>query len=131
MTTHHGNLKKKKNYHTFIIFNITFSPTSMCLVFESESIDWKITTWVCLDEPWGHPLSRYAEFSGKLMFLIPWYAPCAYQGVRNVSFSENFGFVLNGWPLSRWIYYNNVNHRWVSALFPDLSLFLVCFLVLL
>ena len=23
---------------------------------------------------------------------------CAYQGVRNVSFSENFAYVLNGWP---------------------------------
>ena len=23
----------------------------------------------------------------------------AYQGVRNVSFSENSGYVLNGWPL--------------------------------
>ena len=25
---------------------------------------------------------------------------CAYQGVRNVSFSEHFAYVLNGWPLS-------------------------------
>ena len=25
---------------------------------------------------------------------------CAYQGVRNVSFSENFAYVLNGWPLT-------------------------------
>ena len=24
---------------------------------------------------------------------------CAYQGVRNVSFSENFAYVLNGWAL--------------------------------
>ena len=36
----------------------------------------------------------------KLTFLsrlihIP---ACAYQGVRNVSFSENFSLVLNGWP---------------------------------
>ena len=23
---------------------------------------------------------------------------CAYQGVRNVNFSENFAYVLNGWP---------------------------------
>ena len=23
---------------------------------------------------------------------------CAYQGVRNVSFSEDFAYVLNGWP---------------------------------
>ena len=26
---------------------------------------------------------------------------CAYQGVRNVSFPENFAYLLNGWPLSR------------------------------
>ena len=25
---------------------------------------------------------------------------CAYQGVKNVSFSENFAYVLNGQPLS-------------------------------
>ena len=24
---------------------------------------------------------------------------CAYQGVSNISFSENFAYVLNGWPL--------------------------------
>ena len=24
---------------------------------------------------------------------------CVYQGVRNVSFSENVAYVLNGWPL--------------------------------
>ena len=40
----------------------------------------------------GHPLSMYAKFSEKLTFLTP----CAYQGVRNVGFSENFAFVLNG-----------------------------------
>ena len=30
---------------------------------------------------------------------------CAYQGVRNVSFSENFAYALNGWPIrfsSKW-----------------------------
>ena len=26
---------------------------------------------------------------------------CAYQGVRNVSFSENFAYVLNAWALSK------------------------------
>ena len=58
------------------------------------------------------PRIRYAEssiyyspkFSEKLTFLTPWYAhvhTCAYQGVRNVSFSENFAYVLNGWPQSK------------------------------
>ena len=27
---------------------------------------------------------------------------CAYQGVRNVNFSENFAYVLNGWSLIYW-----------------------------
>ena len=51
----------------------------------------------------GHPLSTYIKFSEKLTFLTPWYAHvrCAYQEVKSVSFSENFAYVLNGWPLSR------------------------------
>ena len=36
----------------------------------------------------GHPFSTYAKLSTKLTFL------------RNVSFSENFAYVLNGWPRS-------------------------------
>ena len=37
----------------------------------------------------------------KLTFLTPWYAHIRvpFQGVRNVSFSKNFAYVLNGWPL--------------------------------
>ena len=39
----------------------------------------------------SRPLSTYAKFSRKLTFLTPWYArTCAYQGVKNLSFSENF-----------------------------------------
>ena len=37
---------------------------------------------------------EYGNFSEKLKFLT---RTCAYQGVRNVSFSENFAFVLNEW----------------------------------
>ena len=50
----------------------------------------------------GHPLSMYAKFSKKLPFLTPWYAHVRVRiwGVRNVSFSENFAYVLNGWPLT-------------------------------
>ena len=33
---------------------------------------------------------------------------CAYQGVRNVSFSENFAYLLNGWSLHYiFIYFSN------------------------
>ena len=69
-----------------------------------------------LKQAGDHPLSMYAKFSEKLLFLTPWYAheifrktnisnplihtrTCTYQGVENVSFSENFACVLNGWPL--------------------------------
>ena len=63
---------------------------------------------------WYHPFSAYAKFSEKLTFITPWYAharktnisyplirtrSCAYQGLRNVSFSENFAYVLSGWSL--------------------------------
>ena len=38
----------------------------------------------------GHPLSAYVKFSEKQKFLTPWYA-------HDVSFSENFAYVLSGW----------------------------------
>ena len=50
----------------------------------------------------GRPFSKYAKFSKKLTFLNPCFTherTCAYQGVRIVSFSENFTYVLNGWSL--------------------------------
>ena len=41
----------------------------------------------------AHSFSTYADFSKKLTFLIALIPTrsCAYQGVRNVSFSESFG----------------------------------------
>ena len=42
-------------------------------------------------------ISTYAKCSEKLTFLTPdthMYV-CVYQGVRNVSFSENFAHILN------------------------------------
>ena len=47
---------------------------------------------------WDYSFSTYAKFSEKPIFLTPW---CAYirtnQGVRNLSFSENFAYLLNEW----------------------------------
>ena len=45
----------------------------------------------------GHPLSTYANFSEKLTFPTPRYAHVRVRirGVRNVSFSDNFAYVLN------------------------------------
>ena len=44
----------------------------------------------------GHSFSTYAKFSEKLKFDIPWYAHVTHiQGVGNVSFTEDFAYVLN------------------------------------
>ena len=40
-----------------------------------------------------YSFSTYENVSEKLTFLDT----CAYQGVRNVSFSEKIAYVLNGW----------------------------------
>ena len=59
----------------------------------------------------GHPLSTCAKFSEKLLFLTPWYAhgrvriSGAGWGGGNVSFSENFAYVLNGWHLISKVFY--------------------------
>ena len=45
---------------------------------------------------WDHSFSTYAKYSEIPAFLTPWYAHVsAYQGVINVSFSENFVYILN------------------------------------
>ena len=63
---------------------------------------------------WDHSCSIYATIFEKLTFLTPdthTYAyhahiriththTCAHQGVTNISFSENFAYLLNEWPLS-------------------------------
>ena len=57
----------------------------------------------------GHPLSTYAKFSEKtdISNTLIRTRTCAYQGVRNVSFSENVAYVLNGWPRNGFIIYGN------------------------
>ena len=46
----------------------------------------KMNSWIEVD----HSFSTFTKFYEKR-------ATCAYQGVRNVSFSENFTNVLNQW----------------------------------
>ena len=49
----------------------------------------------------GHPLSTYAKFSGKTNISNPLILSrmCTYQGDRNVSFSGNFAYAINGWSV--------------------------------
>ena len=50
----------------------------------------KIGTYVADEFIFSYPLIRIRT--------------CVYQGVRNVSFSENFAYVLNEWHLWRWMH---------------------------
>ena len=45
---------------------------------------------------WDHPVIMFVKSSEKLIFLTPVIdtRSSAYQGVRNVSFSENFANVI-------------------------------------
>ena len=47
----------------------------------------------------NHSFSTYEKFSEKLTFLTLWYLNVwvRIRGVRNVSFPENFAYVLNVW----------------------------------
>ena len=47
----------------------------------------------------NHSFSTYEKFSEKLTFLTLWYLNVCVRirGVRNVSFPENFAYVLNVW----------------------------------
>ena len=66
---------------------------------------------------WYHPYSTYAKYPKKLIYLTL----CG----RNVSFSENFANVLNGWSLcSNWV---ETYRHWLE-LFP-LDLFIKLFQV--
>ena len=43
-----------------------------------------------------HSFSNYVKFSGKLTFLTPLDThTSAYQGIKDIYFSENFAYVLN------------------------------------
>ena len=42
-----------------------------------------------------HSFTTFAKFSEKLTFRTIWYAHGVYQGLRNVTFSDNFANVIN------------------------------------
>ena len=47
----------------------------------------------------SHSFITYAKFSGKPTFLTLLTRTYAYQGLRNISFSKYFVYVLNEWSL--------------------------------
>ena len=66
----------------------------------ADKCHFSVSSKVCqINNVGGHPLSTYAKFSENVTFLTPLRyietSPLISQGVRNVSFSENFAYVLN------------------------------------
>ena len=49
-----------------------------------------------LNRVWDHPLIKIFRKCKSSYYMIRIRA-CAYQGVRNLTFTEDFGYVLNGW----------------------------------
>ena len=62
-----------------------------------------------------HSFKTHAKFSEKLLFLT-YTRTCAYQGVRNASFLENFLYVLNKWMIP---YPNNTSLFYTRKMSPD------------
>ena len=49
-----------------------------------------------LNRVWDHPLIKIFR-KCKSSYHMMRIRACAYQGVRNLTFTEDFGYVLNGW----------------------------------
>ena len=84
----------------------------------------------------GHPFSTYAKFSEKLAFLSPdTQMYVCVSGGRNVSFSKNFAYVLNRWPLKQIHFLVNTNicktHCPWKLIYRFSDIFYVCFLIML
>ena len=75
------NIQERKN---LLVETTTFGSAYWSIIFPKVIRD--------------HPFGTYAKISKKLTFLTPLIRTrtCAYQGVKNVSFSENFAYIANG-----------------------------------
>ena len=81
--------KKKKKKHEFLLLK-----NSLIQLFftEFKFIDFLHAGLIHFR---AHSFSTYAKSSEKLTFLIPLIRTRTYQGVRNISFSENFASVFD------------------------------------
>ena len=90
----------RMTYHTFCIWAREF-PHNDTLRLNLVLCTLKSDCCEYIQQGFIHLVSTQ-NFPKNSHFLPLWYArTCAYQGVRNVSFSENFAYILNGWsPVS-------------------------------
>ena len=64
----------------------------------TNAVYWEFSKMLFRD----HPFSTYAKFPEKTNFSYPVIRTraFAYKGLRNISFLENFTYVLNGWSFT-------------------------------
>ena len=84
-----------------------WSPTCItlvlfCILLQKCSLIW-ITFWAKLRLGRSHPAISSLFYLFILIYYLQWCSSlilrtCAYEGVRNVSFSKDFAYVLNRWP---------------------------------
>ena len=71
---------------------------------------------------WDHSFSKNAKFPEKLTYLTSWYTHvvwCAYQGVRNISFSENFVSVQMKDPFDACLFKWDLLHTRLNSLYKE------------
>ena len=89
----------------YIVFVISFSISSLnirswLLTSKKDSFESFFNICDVSDVVRDHPFSTYAKFSVKLTFFTPETNTFVYVSRgKNVSFSENFAYLLNGWTL--------------------------------
>ena len=90
----------KYNFHELLTFMYYF-----CFVgIKKEKYPWLLLWWfifaVHIFFCWGPSIKYVHKIFRKTNISNPLIRPrtCAYQGVRNNSFSKIFAYVLNGWP---------------------------------
>ena len=67
-------------------------------VNEQLRIGWQLLK-ICLNLGIIHLVRKQIFRETNISYPLIRTSTCAYQGVRNVSFSENFAYVLNEWSL--------------------------------
>ena len=78
---------------TFYLWSFRMNMNVFCQIH--DSLKFLVISWV-----WVHPFSTYMRKifrKTNISYPLIRTRTCAYQGLRNVSCSENFAHVLNGW----------------------------------
>ena len=88
-SSHLGNISQNDNRNCSNFIEITTNS----FTFELSAVTVKANDYTLF---WDYSFSTYARFSEKLFLPPDTYTRAqAYQGVKNVSFSKNFAYILN------------------------------------